>query len=136
MLSTVLSNFLTSMANDPSKTIRPAALDARMKLEHEARTQACLTCEKAGWLATLQQSREGPFEEFVFTLGKCVGGVILQSGEGFGLQVPPAPFFCSSAWDHDHSEGRLGGGTAFGGAGKTEGQSPNDGWPRQREKGG
>lgn len=131
MLSKVLSDFLAVIEGDPSPKIQAAARDARMKLEHEAKThEACKKCEKAGWITTLQKSVDG-YQELVFNLGKCEGGVILQPNElSFGLQMPIAPFFCSSSKDDDHRGGRAGGAAAFASGGKTESQ--NDGWPRQR----
>ncbi|MDP2371283.1 hypothetical protein [Rhodoferax sp.] len=126
MLSNVLSNFLDGIGNDPSQKYQELARDARKKLSHEVKTEACKACEKAGWLATLEKCSKG-YEELVFTLGKCGGGVVLQANDLFGFYPPAALFFCSVKDEEDpgHS-GRL--------AGRVSQSQPTDGdgWPRER----
>jgi len=126
MLSNVLSIFLDSIESDPSKTTQAAGRDARLKLTHEAKTQACKSCEKAAWISYCVKSKEG-YEDLDFQLGKCGGGVILQPNpDSFGLQMPTeAPFFCSVK---DDDSGAAGGHTV----GLRRAQQVEVNFPRQR----
>lgn len=128
MLSDVLSKFLDQIASDPPLKNQAAARDARQKLGHEAKTEACKSCEKAGWISVFRNT-DG-FEELDFVLGKCGGGVVLLANDGLGYQLPAGPFFCSVK---DQEEGgHVHGGAKAGHPSKSQTQTPPDAWPRER----
>lgn len=131
MLSTVLSNLLSTTEQEGSPEIQKAVRDARKILEVKAKGSPCKRCEKAGWIFTFGKAPTGGFHEFSFFLSKCAGGVILQqNNDCIGLQMPTAPFFCSAK---DEDGGHAGAGGPFKRA-KTSssGETQNDGWPSQR----
>ena len=87
-----------------NKTQREAANDLYEALQNRASREACLRCEKAGWLIGWNDSSNDPSKHtWGLTLSSCGAFQILpQHPGGFGL-ITPDYFFCT-AESHSESE--------------------------------
>lgn len=98
MLSNKLSSIaITLQAIGETETQREAAIDFHEALQARARREACLRCEKSGWLVAFDSTSKDPSKHaWGLTLASCSAYQTLpQDPDGIGLITPNGTYFCT-----------------------------------------